>query len=1666
MKRFTSIVLAILMVLSAIPAVSTANPVVPQDAVPRGGYILAPTMFGATGIDTLTAFVLQTPSGYAAHYPDISIDGQPQPAITRQSADTFLVRPAMPLSPNSLYIVRVAPSGREDITWAFQTTVRFQITSTLPRDRATNVPRNTGIEINFSIEGGTNIENYFSIYPPVDGRFIHDGNTAIFMPASPLEYQQIYTVTIAAGTNLSGTSERISTAHEFAFETAPRPTPQVFRPIRTPRDATLHFADNYIDFPTFEPPTVHFWLNYNSRQHERPVVNFSLYRVPDTARAVAAVNRRVGAPEWSRLSLLERLTDTSGMMNVLKFELTEREQDHDRWFESFTMPAELEPGFYILHAVVDGNHNQMIIQITDLAVQIVADEEQALVWVNDMNTGQPAPGTRVFDPRGGSIYNTCGNGIAVIGRRLCGNLGEHLQINTADGRQSIVFLHWWAFQNHGWWGWGGGAAAHNQYWTALQLDRTLFQRSDTVSLWGFVQNRRQYEEITYVTAIVTSRNWQRGGRDIMHRQNIPVHDGSYIGEINLPNLNPGSYELAIYHGDLAISSIFFTVQDYVTPPYQLRVSADVAAVMPGDSVTFTARTEFFEGTPVPDLDISYRFSGGGMDSLSGRARTNIDGIATATRVFEPTGTQQGQTAISFTAESTLPEIGRVSRGASVRAFINDIDLQARAVRTYGDANISVNVYGITVDRLNDGTATHFGDFRCSPVAGQTVAVAIYEIYWERVRDGDFYCFSRRVVVPRYRHERREHRINEFELVTDAYGAAAMDFRVPNRKHASYHARLTTTDGNGRIMTRSMFIGRDWTGFHRTINENREHMFLHVENQPQLGYNIGDEVELSVMLGADVMDQGSVLFVVVQHGVLSYHVGSNPFTFTFEEEHVPNARVFAFHFNGHTYYTSHRMNQRLRFDASGRTLVIEIETCRDEYRPSGSPTLTITATDLDGNPKAANINISIVDEALFALMDYTVNTRSALYRQVSDNLRFSMATHGTFVSDGIYDDYLEMDMLSDSAPAAMSPAAPAPSPGAAFEPDGGADDHVRERFQDTAIFANVRTNQQGVATFTFQLPDNITSWRLTASGISDNLYAGNSTQNIRVTQPIFLHYSLNSTFLVGDIPYIGVNAYGTSFTGGETVTFEVWRDSAPGDIRRATGVAFERVNIPLWELTEEGEFDIVIRATASNGLRDAVRHSYQVLQSHRLVDAAVFYTVTTDTQFTVEPQGMTNITFTDHGRGQFLHDLLAIRRTHGPRIEEVVARREADKLVRRHFPDIWWWRVPVRFDPQEWQCPRGGVAIVPRGSSDLQATVTLMPFILSELNQPALRSYLRGVFDGHNADNKMLALYGLAMLGEPVLLDLQRYAAVDNLSVRNLAYVALGFAALGETDTARDLYTRRIRPHIQRIAPYYRVYTGGSRADILDATSVVALLAAQLGMFQSMGLHNYVTRHRPTSRLTNIERLHFIRHEIGNHTAEAASITYTLFGREYTRDVSRGRQFTLRIPTQNMHEFNLTAVTGSVGAVSIVRTSLEEMELVENDIRVTREFFAAGTHEPATVFRQGDLVRVQITIEYPPRAIGGSYVVTDFLPAGLVHVTNSARFGDRDNTHGSWRSVTVEGQRISFVDNNLWNDGVSVYYYYARVISPGTFRAEGTMVQSVGAREYMAVGDGAVLTIES
>ena len=83
---------------------------------------------------------------------------------------------------NKIYRFTLDLAGSDPLKWAFQTKGQFKINGSLPRDKSTGVPTNTGIEINFSHEGFHDLEKYFEISPQTAGHFEIHKKTAVFVP--------------------------------------------------------------------------------------------------------------------------------------------------------------------------------------------------------------------------------------------------------------------------------------------------------------------------------------------------------------------------------------------------------------------------------------------------------------------------------------------------------------------------------------------------------------------------------------------------------------------------------------------------------------------------------------------------------------------------------------------------------------------------------------------------------------------------------------------------------------------------------------------------------------------------------------------------------------------------------------------------------------------------------------------------------------------------------------------------------------------------------------------------------------------------------------------------------------------------------------------------------------------------------------------------------------------------------------------------------------------------------------------------------------------------------------------------------------------------------------------------------------------------------------------
>jgi len=109
--------------------------------------------------------------------------------------------------------------------------------------------------------------------------------------------------------------------------------------------------------------------------------------------------------------------------------------------------------------------------------------------------------------------------------------------------------------------------------------------------------------------------------------------------------------------------------------------------------------------------------------------------------------------------------------------------------------------------------------------------------------------------------------------------------------------------------------------------------------------------------------------------------------------------------------------------------------------------------------------------------------------------------------------------------------------------------VRSVLKDTAYWnPSVRTDSAGNATVSFKLPDNLTTWVVSAVGATSQTHVGQSKQDLLVTKDVIVRPMLPNILRIGDSSQL--STYVHNFTDKEE-TFTVNLDFTGGEVKQAT-----------------------------------------------------------------------------------------------------------------------------------------------------------------------------------------------------------------------------------------------------------------------------------------------------------------------------------------------------------------------------------------------------------------------------------------------------------------------------------------------------------------------------------
>ncbi len=793
------------------------------------------------------------------------------------------------------------------------------------------------------------------------------------------------------------------------------------------------------------------------------------------------------------------------------------------------------PGVYLIEAVENDLRAYTVVVVTDLTmIDKTTRDGELLIYTVDRKTGEPRPGAQVEIVK---EKKTVASGVTDDQGILRTKIEK--KKTAADGEadaeapapeetdsESLLILakqsNNFAISDLGSFYFGGyedeedGGNIKGYIYT----DRPVYRPTHKVSFKGIIRAVDQsgaYKPITDDTVNVTVED--PNSANILTKE-LPISPrGTFNGEVDIAEEAPlGSYRIAAEVGG-GTASGSFEVAEYKKPEYKVTVSAPGKFVQTGQKANFSIDARYFFGSPVANAEVKYyiyrsryyawgfgqddsdettdesdsgddysQFYGGGDDmvqesegTLDARGHLNVE--------FQVPQTDENETSdYSYRLEAQVTDSAR-----------RTIDGSASFVATRGtvvaNANPDRYVYNKgDVAKIRVTTS----DYEGRPVSAK-VQLQFVERTWtkkEKKPEDDEYPY------PEY--EMHERQIAYADVQTDSQGQASYDY-------------TTTEDGNISIKTVIWENGKPVAsiGGYLWVTDRQypwsdSSYYSEDYNSIKLvpdkkSYKPG---EIAHVLAILPTDNAHLLVSTELTTVMSVQHVSSPgrsivLDIPIQASYAPNVFLNVSYVKGGDMYTS---DQRLVVPARDKMLNLEIISNKKEYKPRETASYTILARNADGAPvSGAEVSLGVVDEAIYSVSpDYSGNIKSEFYGMRYNSVETHLSISYTFT--GFAGDK-PIDLAKNKPTYQL----------ADFKNEGDlVQPTIRKNFKDTAFWQpDVVTGADGRATVKVNLPDNLTTWRATARGVTADTKVGATKYKVVARKDVIMRLETPRFVTQGD-----------------------------------------------------------------------------------------------------------------------------------------------------------------------------------------------------------------------------------------------------------------------------------------------------------------------------------------------------------------------------------------------------------------------------------------------------------------------------------------------------------------------------------------------------------------------
>jgi len=774
----------------------------------------------------------------------------------------------------------------------------------------------------------------------------------------------------------------------------------------------------------------------------------------------------------------------------------------------------------------------------------------SLAWVTDILTGLPVGDAPVvFGKSSGEVAQQATNaeGIATAALGLTA-AEQYAPVFATSGQPgepgfAVVSSDWnqgiepYSFNLS-----SGGS--FDQAVINLYSERPIYRPGQTVYWKGII--RLLKDDLWRVPATGESLKIKitDGLGNMVLERDYKVNDfGTINGEFALaPDAPTGWYSINTEYkqGDttLAYGSASFVVAAYRKPEFQIDVKTDQPEYVQGETIKATVQADYFSGGPLAGAPVewqlianTYTFSWN--DAPEGRYysfdpfdpdQADYDPYANSYLGLVQEGKGTTNADGSFTLE--LPaELG--SSLASQQWSLNFVITSPTSQQVFANTSFPVHrgAYYIGLSPQSYvgevGTESAIDVVTVTPEGARypeaNVDVVIYEFQWnsvyEKAEDGNFYWKSTAQRSP----------VLTTTLPTDGEGNGVINFTP--EKGGQYQVTAAGEDAAGNRILSATFI---WvadagSGYVAWPRENNDRITLVADKKL---YAPGDTAK--VLIPNPFSGPVKALVTLERGGVIESKVielagSSQTIDVPVTAQQIPNVFVGVVLVKGidesNPFPATRVGYAKLSVDTSVKQLSIDVKPSASTVLPGETVTYTLTIRDQAGEP-APNVetSIAVVDKAVLILGAGYQNTQSLV------NIFYYERPLGVTTGSLIV-------INKDRVSAQLSEGGKGGGGGGG---DGGPE--VREQFPDTAFWrADLVSDEQGVIEFAVKLPDNLTTWVLTAKGVTKDTLVGEATNEIVATKELQVRPALPRFFTAGDRAIVGgvvLNSSKSALDGGE------------------------------------------------------------------------------------------------------------------------------------------------------------------------------------------------------------------------------------------------------------------------------------------------------------------------------------------------------------------------------------------------------------------------------------------------------------------------------------------------------------------------------------------------------